>query len=198
MSETTTPTPTSEARLGDPAPLGLAGLAMSLGLLSFHNTGLIKEAGLTGLTAATAVVFGGVVSLLMSMWEYRRGNTFNATFFGALSAFWLTTYWAHTGTTAAVDYKSVGLYFLGWTVIGVYLTLAALKTSGATLLTTSGLTLTWLFLALGQFQNSADPDGLTKVGGGLGLVTAAAAFYGSCAGVANETHGRQILPTWPR
>ncbi|GAA1952265.1 acetate uptake transporter [Catenulispora subtropica] len=192
MSETTT----TGARLGDPAPLGLSGLAMSLGLLSFHNTGLIKEAGLTTLTAATAVVFGGLVSVLMSMWEYRRGNTFSATFFGVLGAFWLTTYWAH-GSTGA-DYKSMGLYFLGWTIIGVYLTLAALKTSGATLLTTAGLTLTWLFLALGQFQNSADPDSLTKVGGWFGLATALLAFYGSCAGVANETHGKQVLPTWPR
>jgi len=196
VSETTTPT--SGTRLGDPAPLGLAGLAMSLGLLSFHNTGLVKEAGLTALTAATAVVFGGLVSVLMSMWEYRRGNTFSATFFGASGAFWLTTYWAHAGTGAAAGYKSMGLYYAGWTIIGVYLTLAALKTSGTTLLTTAGLSLTWLFLALGQFQNSADPDGLTKVGGWLGLVTALAAFYGSCAGVANETHGRQVLPTWPR
>jgi len=133
----------------------------------------------------------------MSMWEYRRGNTFSATFFGALGAFWLTTYWAAHGTTSA-DYKSTGLYYVGWTIIGVYLTLAALKTSGTTLLATAGLTLTWLFLALGQFQNSADPDAMTKVGGWLGLATALVAFYGSCAGVANETHGRQILPTWPR
>ncbi|GAA2043320.1 GPR1/FUN34/YaaH family transporter [Catenulispora yoronensis] len=199
MSETTTTAATVAAagtRLGDPAPLGLAGLAMSLGLLSFHNSGLVKEAGLTSLTAATAVVFGGLVSVLMSMWEYRRGNTFSATFFGALGAFWLTTYWAHAGATAGS--KSMGLYFVGWTVIGVYLTLAALKTSGTTLATTAGLSLTWLLLALGQFQNGTDPDSLTKVGGWVGLATALAAFYGSCAGVANETHGKQVLPTWPR
>lgn len=36
MSETTTTA--AEARPGDPAPLGLAGLAMSLAPLSFHNT----------------------------------------------------------------------------------------------------------------------------------------------------------------
>ena len=60
MSETTT---TAEARLGDPAPLGLAGLAMSLGLLSFHLTVLIRGAGRAGLTAATAVVFGGLVAV---------------------------------------------------------------------------------------------------------------------------------------
>lgn len=196
MSETTTETTAAEARFGDPAPLGLAGLAMSLGLLSFHTTGLIKEAGLAGLAAATAVVFGGLVSVLMSMWEYRRGNTFSATFFGALGAFWLTSYWGHTGST--VGHHSMGVYYLGWTVIGVYLTLAALKTSGATLLTTGALSATWLFLALGQLQNGADPDALTKVGGWLGLVTAALAFYGSCAGVTNETYGKQVLPTWPR
>jgi succinate-acetate transporter protein len=186
--------------LGDPAPLGLAALAMSLGLLSFHNSGLVKEAALAGVAGATAVVFGGVVSVLMSMWEYRRGNTFSATFFGAVGAFWLTGWWGHGAAMSGGSggYKSLGLYFLGWTVIGAYLTLAALKTSGATLLTTAGLTLTWLFLALGQFQNGTDPDSLTKIGGWLGLVTALAAFYGSCAGVTNEQHGKQVLPTWPR
>lgn len=197
MSE---PTSTPGTGIGDPAPLGLAALAMSLGLLSFHNSGLVKEAALAGIAGATAVVFGGVVSVLMSMWEYRRGNTFSATFFGALGAFWLTGWWGHGAAMSGGSggYKSLGLYFLGWTVIGAYLTVAALKTSGATLLTTGGLTLTWLFLALGQFQNGTDPDSLTKVGGYLGLLTALAAFYGSFAGVANETHERQVLPTWPR
>lgn len=194
MSESTSSAGTG---IGDPAPLGLAALAMSLGLLSFHNSGLVKEAALAGVAGATAVVFGGVVSVLMSMWEYRRGNTFSATFFGAVGAFWLTGWWGH-GAAMTGGYKSLGLYYVGWTVIGAYLTLAALKTSGATLLTTGGLTLTWLFLALGQFQNGTDPDSLTKVGGWLGLVTALAAFYGSCAGIANETHGKQVLPTWPR
>jgi succinate-acetate transporter protein len=188
------------AGTGDPAPLGLAALAMSLGLLSFHNSGLVKEAALVGVAGATAVVFGGVVSVLMSMWEYRRGNTFSATFFGAVGAFWLTGWWGHGAAVSAAQGsdKSLGLYFIGWTVIGAYLTLSALKTSGATLLTTGGLTLTWLFLALGQLQNGTDPDSLTKVGGYLGLLTALAAFYGSGAGVVNETHGRQVLPTWPR
>ena len=198
MSETTNTTPGTG--IGDPAPLGLAALAMSLGLLSFHNSGLVKEAALAGVASSTAVVFGGVVSVLMAMWEYRRGNTFSATFFGALGAFWLTGWWGHGAVMSATSggYKSIGLYFLGWAVIGAYLSVAALKTSGATLLTTGGLTLTWLFLALGQFQNGTDPDSLTKVGGYLGLVTALAAFYGSFAGVANETHGKQVLPTWPR
>ncbi len=196
MSESTSSAGTG---IGDPAPLGLAALAMSLGLLSFHNSGLVKEAALAGVAGATAVVFGGVVSVLMSMWEYRRGNTFSATFFGAVGAFWLTGWWGHGAAAAgAGGNKSLALYYLGWTVIGAYLTLAALKTSGATLLTTGGLTLTWLFLSLGQFQNGTDPDSLTKVGGYLGLVTALAAFYGSCAGVANETHGKQVLPTYPR
>lgn len=192
MTENTT---TTGIRLGDPAPLGLSGLAMSLGLLSFHNTALIKDAGLAALTAATAVVFGGLVSVLMSMWEYRRGNTFSATFFGALGAFWLTTFWAHSG---AAGHSSTGVYYLGWTIIGIYLTLSALKTSGATLATVGALTVTWFFLALGQFQNGTDPDALTKIGGWLGLLTALLAFYGSCAGVVNETHGKQVLPTWPR
>jgi succinate-acetate transporter protein len=200
VSETTATT-TALSRIADPAPLGLAALGMSLGLLSFHNTGLVKEAALVGITAAVAVVFGGVLSIFTAIWEYTRGNTFNATFFGALGAYWITD-WLSRGTAMTAGgsdaHSATALYFLGWTLVGAYLSVAALKTSGATLLATGGLTLTWLFMALGQFQNGADPDALTKIGGWLGLLTAAAAFYGSFAGVANETYGKQVLPTWPR
>jgi succinate-acetate transporter protein len=200
MSDSTSTTGVSV--IGDPAPLGLAGLGFTLGLLSFHNSGLVKEAALVGITTAVAVIFGGLVSILMSMWEYRRGNTFSATFFGALGAYWLSSRWGSGSVMSAVGggdaHTAMGLYFLGWTLVAAYLTIAAMKTSGTTMLTTLGLTATWLFLALGQLQNKADPDSLTKVGGWIGLVTAAIALYGSFAGVANETHGKQVLPTWPR
>jgi uncharacterized protein len=37
----------------------------------------------------------------------------------------------------------------------------------------------------------------TKVGGYLGLVTAALAWYTSFAAVTNSTFKRTVLPTWP-
>jgi succinate-acetate transporter protein len=63
------------------------------------------------------------------------------------------------------------------------------------------LTLTFIALCIGAFSakvGATNPDGWTKVGGWLGLVTAALAWYGSLAGVMNATAKRIVFPTWPR
>jgi len=57
------------------------------------------------------------------------------------------------------------------------------------------LALTFLFLAIGEFGEST---GWTKVGGWLGLITAALAWYASFAAVTNSTFKRVVLPTYPR
>jgi hypothetical protein len=56
------------------------------------------------------------------------------------------------------------------------------------------LTLTFLFLTIG---NWGAHTGLVHLGGWLGLVTAAAAWYASLAGVANATWGRVVFPVYP-
>jgi succinate-acetate transporter protein len=50
-------------------------------------------------------------------------------------------------------------------------------------------------LAWGEFATS---DGIHKVGGYLGLLTAVAAWYASFAGVTAFTHKRQLVPVAPR
>ena len=65
----------------------------------------------------------------------------------------------------------------------------------------AALTLTFLFLCLGEATTKASAaglTGLTKVGGWLGLLTAVLAWYASFAGVTNSTWKRTLLPTWPR
>ena len=57
------------------------------------------------------------------------------------------------------------------------------------------LTLTYLGLAWGKFAGS---DGITHLGGYIGLLTALAAWYASFAGVTAFTFGRQIAPVGPR
>ena len=57
------------------------------------------------------------------------------------------------------------------------------------------LTITYGFLSAGEFATS---DTLSKIGGWVGIVTAAAALYASFAGVTKFTHGRDLLPVGPR
>ena len=200
MSETTSPaTPSAPAGTADPAPLGLAGFAMTTFVLSFLNSGIIKEDAGTDVVLGLALFYGGLAQLLAGMWEFKRGNTFGATAFSSFGAFWLS-FWAinHFAANGGDVHKTIGLYLFAWFIFTGYMTVAALRTNGAVLAVFAALTLTFLFLAIGAWQNGSPPDSMTKVGGYLGIITAVLAWYASFAAVVNETHEKQLLPTWPR
>jgi succinate-acetate transporter protein len=203
MSETTStpaPPPAAPAGVADPAPLGLAGFAMTTFILSFLNANLIKESAGVNVVLGLALFYGGIAQFAAGMWEFKRGNTFGATAFASFGAFWLS-YWALVKLPVLVKgdiHQAVGLYLLAWCIFTAYMTVAALKTNLPVLAVFVVLTLTFLCLAIGEFMNDTAPDAATKVGGWLGIVTAVLAWYASCAGVVNATHRRNLLPTWPR
>jgi uncharacterized protein len=193
------PTTTSPATVADPAPLGLAGFAMTTLVLSFANANIIKEAGNEAFVLGLAAFYGGLAQLLAGMWEFRRGNTFGATAFSSFGAFWLSYWWIVTHLPTSDIHQALGLFLIAWCIFTAYMTVAALRTSAAVLAVFVFLTLTFLFLGIGAFQNGTpSPDSMTKVGGWLGIITAALAWYASAATVVNATHKRDMLPTLPR
>jgi succinate-acetate transporter protein len=72
-----------------------------------------------------------------------------------------------------------------------------MRTSGAVLAVFVALSLTFIFLAIGNFATGQSSINIVKIGGWIGLVTAALAWYASFAGVTNATWGRVVLPTFP-
>lgn len=193
------PTTTTPAAVADPAPLGLAGFALTTLILSFGNANIITESGAIVFVLGAAAFYGGLAQLLAGMWEFKRGNTFGATAFSSFGAFWLS-YWYIVNHFPASDvHQALGLFNLAWALFTAYMTVAALKTNLAVLAVFVFLTLTFLFLGLGALQNGTPPpDTLTRIGGGLGIATAVLAFYASAATVINVTHKRDVLPTLPR
>ncbi|GAA2253096.1 MULTISPECIES: acetate uptake transporter [Kitasatospora] len=191
------PAPTAPAT-ADPGALGLAALAMTTFVLSWFNAGLIN--GAVGyVVLPLAFFYGGIVQVLAGMWEFRRGNTFAATAFASLGAFWLA-YWGYVGGVVPhlmqepQLYQATGLFLLAWTIFTVYMTMAALRTNGAVLGVFATLSLTFLFLTIGAFAQSTD---WIRIGGWVGLITALVAWYASFATVANSTWKRTVLPVWP-
>jgi uncharacterized protein len=185
-------------QIADPAPLGLAGFAMTTMVLSVFNAGLLDEK-LGAVVLPLAFFYGGLAQLLAGMWEFRKGNTFGALAFSSFGAFWLSYYlfgstFASKLAPADQVHKAVGLFLLGWTIFTLYMTVAALRTSGAVLGVFVALELTFIFLTIGNFANKPH---ITHVGGWLGLVTALLAWYASFAGVVNATWGRTLAPTYP-
>ena len=69
--------------------------------------------------------------------------------------------------------------------------IASLRTTAAISLVFVLLTATFFLLGIGNADGSRN---VIKIGGYVGLATAAAAWYASFAGVANSTFGRVLLP----
>jgi uncharacterized protein len=180
----------------DPGPLGLAGFAMTTFVLSMFNSNLVDGKGVP-VVLGLALAYGGIVQLLAGMWEFRTGNTFGAVAFCSFGAFWIS-FWAlnvfyakQIGGNAG---HAIGLYLWAWAIFTAYMTVAALRVSGAVLLVFVLLTITFVLLAIGAV---GPHETVTHWGGYLGLATAAAAWYASFAAVTNSTFGRTILPVMP-
>lgn len=189
----------------DPAPLGLAGFALTTVLLSALNAGFIKTGALT--FVGMALFYGGLAQFMAGMWEFRNRNTFGATAFSSFGAFWMGL--AILFVFDVVGRPSGGALFAGdgaiwflfcWAVFTTYMFLASLRTTAAVSLVFLLLALTYIALWIGGLQgpvSGAAGKGFTQIGGYLGLATAIVAFYASFAGVINSTFGRTILPVYP-
>ena len=183
-------------QIADPAPLGLAGFAMTTFVLSVFNTGMIN-ASVSAVVLPLALFYGGTAQLLAGMWEFRRGNTFGAVAFSSYGAFWLSfaAYVKFVAPGLGSDAgDATGLFLLAWGFFTLYMTFAALRTSGAIVAVFATLTGTYVLLTIGAFANSTNTN---HAGGGLGILCAVCAWYAAFAGVTNGTWGRTVIPTWP-
>jgi uncharacterized protein len=188
------PADVAAASIADPAPLGLAGFALTTFVLSMFNAGLVDKKGLP-IVFGLALAYGGVAQLLAGMWEFRKGNTFGATAFSSYGAFWLS-YWAFVtffakDVPAANAGSAVGLYLIGWGIFTAYMWIASFRTTAAVNLVFLLLAITFFLLGIGEATGNT---GVGKLGGWIGLATAVAAWYASFAAVANFTFGRELVP----
>ncbi|MFL5828096.1 MAG: acetate uptake transporter [Thermoleophilaceae bacterium] len=184
----------AHAPIADPAPLGLAAFAGTTMMLSAINAGWVSKA-VAPAVLGMALFYGGAAQLLAGMWEFRRNNTFAAAAFSSFGAFWLS-FWALNQfyadkIPAAQAGDAVGLFLLAWAIFTTYMFIASMRVSVAVATVFILLAATFWFLAFGEFQTSSN---LTKIGGYIGIATAAVAWYTAFAGVVNETWKRTVLP----
>jgi succinate-acetate transporter protein len=204
-SDTVVANPTPAA---DPAPLGLAGFALTTVLLSALNAGLIKSHIVAGKATPVdawvgmALFYGGLAQFMAGMWEFRNRNTFGATAFSSFGAFWMglaimIVFGAFNPAAAFYGGDGTIWFLFCWAIFTSYMFIASLRTSAAVALVFLLLALTFYGLWIGALGNHPAGSSWTKVGGYLGLATAIVAFYASFAGVVNSTFGRVILPVFP-
>ncbi len=181
----------------NPAPLGLAGFGLTTLVLSMFNANLVGSAG-EPVVLGMALAYGGLCQLLAGIWEFRTGNTFGATAFSSYGAFWISFFFLVSfdvvkipGT--AVD-SALGLYLWAWGIFTGYMFFCSFAAARAVSLVFLLLTATFIILGIG---NSGGNASVIHLGGWVGIVTAAAALYTSCAEIMFAQYKRYVLPVFP-
>jgi uncharacterized protein len=196
-SPATTAPPSSG--IADPAPLGLAGFALTTFLLSAHNAGWMSAAG--GLTfVGYAFGYGGLVQLLAGMWEFRNRNVFGCTAFSSYGGFWIGLYfWIIyvSGSDKPAQFNhDLGWILLAFAIFNTYMLIFSTQVNKAVFAVFLTLELTEIVGAIANFDAGAHiaPTTMVKVAGYIGILTALCAWYASAAGVANGMGGKLRLP----
>jgi succinate-acetate transporter protein len=94
----------------------------------------------------------------------------------------------------------IGRYLWTWAIFTGLMFFASLRTTGAVAIVFLLLTITFIFLGIGNSALSGTlqtTNSTIKIGGYLGIATAIAAWYTAIAAVLQSTFGREVLPVFP-
>jgi len=195
------PTLVEAVPAADPAPLGLAAFALTTFILSGHNATFIPDVIWVGL----AMFYGGLTQLLAGMWEFRNRNVFGSTAFSTYGGFWMSlglfvilaeTTKLGAGLKGPDVLNSLAWFLLAFAIFNTYMMFWSSRVSIAVFAVFVTLEATEIILAVGFFREAHGMSPwVTHLGGWVGIVTAACAWYASAAGVINGmSPARKVLP----
>lgn len=195
-SSVTSSGPIAAAPMADPGPASLGAFGITFGLLSIVNAGLV-DPGVLGAFIPLAFFAGGLLLLLGGLISFRANEVFTATVFSSYAMFWISLafffFFAErlALTDPAVQGPAVGLTLLMWTIFTVFVWIASIKTNWTIFVTFTVLLAAFIVLTIGFWTGNA---GLIQIGGYLGILDSALAFYLAGAGLINPMFGRDVLP----
>ena len=178
-----------EAKMGNPAVVGLAGFGLTTLILQVHNLGWCGM----GPIVALGLMFGGLAQMIAGYQEFKCGNNFGYSAFVSYGAFWialcLILLLNHFGI-----YKSsgtdIGWFLVVWTLYTAILWVGALRIHGAMASTFTLLLIGFIGLDLAHFGF----PGLTKPTAVVLILCALNAWYMMAHAIFLQVFGREILP----
>lgn len=182
--------------VADPAPLGLTGLAMVTFVAASQKLGWTE--GLS-LLIPWAIFLGGIAQLMACVYDFKHNNLFGATAFGLYGLFWVSVAasWMIKlgvfGTTLAAgfDARQLGVVFLGYMIISLFLMVASFKTNKALIAIMVLINVLLLGLAMDAFGMGGYWH---TIAAWSELTISLLGFYAAGASLLNKMYGRTILP----
>ena len=183
-----------DAKLSNPAPLGLMGFGMTTVLLNIHNAGFFP---VSAMILSMGIFYGGIAQLIAGILEFRKGNTFGTTAFTSYGLFWITlvALWVFPefgwvkGEATGAGY--MGWYLFLWGVFTFFMWIGTFNKNKVLQFIFLTLWILFLLLAIRDWTGSAM---IGTIAGWEGMVCGASAIYLAMAEVLNETREKQILP----
>ncbi|CAG8931901.1 unnamed protein product [Penicillium salamii] len=200
------PLPIDVRKIANPAPLGLCAFALTCFLTNLINlkVGNVESAGAN---LSLALIYGGLVQILVGMWEMAVGNTFGATTFTSFGAAWVSSALTSTfdnpetlkdaaNATCQNEYLT-GLLNLSWFIFTTLMLLCTLKSSLAMFCLFFFLDMNYLLLGIAHIEcasHGAVLIAVQKAGGVCGILAAFSAWWSAFAGVCDPSNGFFTVP----
>ena len=177
---------------GNPVPLGLAGLGMSILLLNLHFAGLFP---LDAMILGTGTFCGGIEQVMVGIMAWKKNNIFAATAFTSYGLFWLSlvslTITSAAGITTAASPVAMGFYLSIWALFTSAIFLASFRRCRALQAVFGLLLIFFILLAAGSVTSSA---ALIHIAGYAGILSGVSALYAGLGQVVNELFHRSVMP----
>lgn len=193
--------------VANPSPLGLAAFGVTTFVFSCYNANITVPAGSPPtIVLGLALFYGGLVQLLAGQWEFKAGNTFEATVFSSYGAFWLSfAMILIIDLLPFSDEKQIvqgiaashelGIYHLAWTIFTFMMFLCVLRQNIAMILLFGTLVITFALLTVKNFEGNHQQHLNTgKAAGVTGIIASIISFYVVLASLASKERTFFTLP----
>jgi len=191
--------PPPKHNLANPGPLGLSAFALTTFVLSLINCNA-RGVAIPNIVVGLAYFYGGAAQLVAGMFEIAVGNTFGGVALSSYGGFWGSWAAIYTPSFGIIDAYAtdtgkqleyaVGIYCIGWFIFTFFLCLMTLKSTVAFFSIFFFLSITFLLLAITNFNGSLL---VQKAAGVFGVITAFCAWYNAYAGIANEQNSYLVV-----
>ncbi|GAB7343910.1 hypothetical protein MBLNU457_1865t1 [Dothideomycetes sp. NU457] len=188
----------------NPAPLGLAGFALTTFVLSLINL-QTRDVTDAAIVIGPAFAYGGLCQLLGGMWEFPNGNTFGGWALSSYGGFWISI--GIILTPGGFDivgsypspsefYVAFGLYIFGWFIFTFIVWMMTLKSTVAFSSLFFMVWMAFIFLGCAYIYNvdGVPVKSLQQAGGAFGIVAAFIAWWNMLAGIADTSNSLFLIP----